>query len=176
MKPETGFDIDLQDYSVRLLSPGDTESLQELFEQCRDYFLVVDGQEPTPNAAKEEFDSVPSGKSLNDKLVFGIIHNHENLVGVLDCLREYPDESTWWIGLLLLRPNVRNQGVGQMVVHSFKSYVRSNGGQAVALGVVQDNQRAFGFWKKLGFAFLRATEPRRFGNKTQTVDVLRQTL
>jgi ribosomal protein S18 acetylase RimI-like enzyme len=176
MKPEAVFDIDLHDYSVRLLLPEDAATLQRLFEKCRDYFLVVDGQEPPPNAAKEEFSSVPPGKSLNDKFMFGIFHIRENLVGLLEGLRQYPDETTWWIGLFLLTPEARNQGIGQMVIHEFKNYVRRNGGQAIALGVVEDNQRAFAFWKKLGFAFLHKTEPRQFGNKMQTVSVMRQAL
>jgi ribosomal protein S18 acetylase RimI-like enzyme len=34
------------------------------------------------------------------------------------------------------------------------------------LGVVEENQAAYEFWQRLGFEFVRQTEPRQFGKKT----------
>ncbi len=176
MKPDADFEIDLHRHSVRLLSLEDVEAVQRLFEECRDYFRLVEGRGPLPDAAEQEFGSVPPGRSLEDKFMYGVFHEREGLVGLLEGLREYPDEATWWIGLLLLAPKARGQGVGHVVVHEFGSYVWMNGGRSIALGVVEDNRRALEFWKKLGFVLVRKTGPRQFGNKTQVVNVLRYTL
>ena len=55
-------------------------------------------------------------------------------------------------------------------------YARAGGGQAIMLGVVEENILAHNFWKRMGFEFVRRTEPRQFGDKTQTVTVMRRVL
>ncbi len=176
LKKETIFDIGHPAYSVRRLWLEDIGAIQVLFEKSLDYMLLVDGHAADPNAVAEEFQSVPPGKLYEDKFVFGIADRQGDLVGVLDTVRCYPDETTWWIDTLLLVPEARSQGLGQMVVRAFAEYVRANGGQAIMLGVVEENQRAFQFWRKRGFQLVRQTEPQQFGNKTQTVSIMCRTL
>jgi hypothetical protein len=51
--------LDLPPYVARPLDPQDAEALQRLFERCRDYALIVEGQDPSPTAALELFHSLP---------------------------------------------------------------------------------------------------------------------
>ena len=176
LKTETVFDIGHPAYSVRRLSFEDIGAIQGLFEKSLDYMLVVDGHAADPDAVAEEFQSVPPGKLYEDKFVLGIANWQGDLVGLLDTVRWYPAETTWWIDTLLLVPEARSQGLGQIVVQAFAEYVRANGCQAIMLGVVTENQRAFQFWKRMGFELARQTEPLQFGNKTQTVSIMRRTL
>lgn len=176
MGVETIFEIGSPDYAVRWLSLEDTTALQELFDKCLDYLLLVDGQGPAAHAAEEEFRSVPDGRSPDDKFLLGIVNQRANLIGFLEGLRHHPDEKTWWIGLLLLAPEIRGQGIGHKVVQGFCRYARMRGCQAIMLGVVDDNERAYEFWKRLGFELLHKTEPRRFGNKSHAVRVMRRML
>jgi len=173
MKPETAFDIDIQDCSVHQLLPEDSAIIQELWEDCLDYMLLVDGHPAGPHSGEEGFEDVPPGKSPADLFLFGIVNQQGHLVGMLEVLRGYPDEMTWWIGVLLIVPEARSQGIGQTVVQGFMDYVRLNGGQAIMLGVVDENTLAYKFWSRMGFEFVRQTEPRQFGNKTHTVSVMR---
>jgi ribosomal protein S18 acetylase RimI-like enzyme len=108
--------------------------------------------------------------------VFGIVNRQNDIVGLLDVVRSYPEQTVWWIGLFLFIPEIRSQGIGQKVLEGFAKYVRVNGGQAIMLGVVEENKRAYKFWKMAGFEFVRTTEPRQFGNKTQTVSIMRWNL
>jgi ribosomal protein S18 acetylase RimI-like enzyme len=94
----------------------------------------------------------------------------------LDAMRGYPEEATWWIGLLLFVPEVRSKGLGQSVTDAFIEYARGQGCQSVMLGVVEENQRGIHFWESMGFEFVRQTEPRQFGEKIQAVTVLRRQL
>jgi GNAT superfamily N-acetyltransferase len=173
MRAEMAFDIGLQGYSVHRLSLEDIGALQGLYEKCLDYMLLVDGHPADPNAVGQEFQEVPPGKSLDDKFMFGIVNRQNDLVGLLDALRGYPDETTWWIGLLLFTPKVRSQGIGQKVVQVFSEYARAGG---IMLGVVEENMPAYKFWSRMGFEFVRKTEPQQFGNKTQTVNIMHRTL
>lgn len=176
MKNEIAFDIEDQNYSVHLLTHDDVKAIQTLYEKCVDYMLLVDGHPAGKNAAEEEFQYLPPGRSADDKFMFGIVDPLNELIGVLDVMRGYPDGVTWWIGLLLLVPELRSQGVGEKVLKGFTEYVKVNDGKAIMLGVVDDNKRAYQFWSKKGFEFIRETEPRPFGNKTQTVSIMRQKL
>jgi GNAT superfamily N-acetyltransferase len=106
-------------------------------------------------------------------MVIGIFDRMGAQAGVLDGMRHYPEENIWWIGLLLLAPETRNQGVGLLVAEAFIDYARASGGKAVMLGVIEENRRAVQFWSRHGFELVRKTEPRTFGKKRQAVFVLR---
>jgi GNAT superfamily N-acetyltransferase len=174
MDSMAAFEIDLLGYSVHRLQPEDTELLQSLFEKCQDYAQVVEGQAVSPTAAQDVFQAVPPSKSLSDKFIFGLYDEHGENVGVLEGICCYPDSMTWWIGLLLLVPEVRGRGLGQQLLQSFSKYVLSNGGRAIMLGVVEDNELGYRFWQQMGFNLVRKTEPRQSGKKTQTVYVMRR--
>jgi ribosomal protein S18 acetylase RimI-like enzyme len=176
MKTEIAFDISLQGYSVHRLLLEDIRAIQQLFEQCLDYMLLVDGHPAEPNGVEEDFLSVPSGKSHEDKFVFGIANQQKEIVGLLDTLCWYPNETTWWIDMLLFVPESRSRGLGEKVLQGFVEYARLSGAHAIMLGVVEDNIRAYKFWNRMGFEFVRETEPRQFGNKTQTVKVMQRIL
>jgi GNAT superfamily N-acetyltransferase len=176
LKTETAFDVSLQAYSIHQLLLEDSGAIQTLYEKCLDFMLLVDGHPAGPNSGEEEFQDVPPGKSLDDKFVFGIVNRQNELVGILDVLRGYPDETTWWIGLFLLLPEVRLHGIGPKVFQAFAEYARGQGGSAIMLGVVEENTLAYQFWQKAGFEFISLTEPRQFGEKTQKVSVMRRSL
>lgn len=176
MKTVRAFDIGIPGYSVHQLLLEDSIAVQALLEKCLDYALLVDGRPAGPGAGEEEFLSVPPGRSHEDKFLFGIVNRQDELVGVLDALCWYPDEATWWIGLLLFVPEIRSLGMGQKTVQGFAEYVRASGGHSIMLGVVEENGSAYNFWIRMGFDFVSKTEPRQFGVKTQAVIVMRKEL
>jgi ribosomal protein S18 acetylase RimI-like enzyme len=168
------FQINDHNYFICRLQIEQSEPLQRLFEECADYAMIVEGEGVSPTAAQDIFKSAPEGRSLTDKFLYGLMDRKGIMVGVLEGLRDYPDEATWWIGLLMLSPEVRRGGLGRKVVEGFSEYVRSEQGKAIMLGVVEQNQAAFLFWQRLGFKLVRQTEPRHFGEKFQTVNVLQR--
>lgn len=173
MKRTPFFQIDLQEYSISRLVPQDIGALQQLFDACNDFNLLVEGLSFEKDAAQRIFQDLPPGKSIKDKFLWGVFHKEHELVGVLDAIRDYPNETIWWIGLLLLDPDVRCAHVGEKVVRGFVEHVKKMGGRAVMLGVVEENMQAFRFWKRLGFEFVQQREPRQFGKKIQKVNVMR---
>ncbi len=176
MKTESAFNIGLQNYSVHRMSLEDIAAIQEVYDKCLDYMLLVDGHAADLNAVEEDFQSVPPGKSNEDKFVFGIADPQKGIVGLLDILRWYPDKTTWWIDTLLFIPESRSKSLGEKVIQGFVDYVRAGGAQGIMLGVVEENIRAYKFWIKMGFEFVRETEPRQFGNKMQRLKIMRRNL
>ncbi len=77
-------------FHLRRLDPGAIPALQNLLEQCADYFLLVSGADPGSDAAQALFSQLPPGKAPLDKFVFGVFSASDELVGVLDAVRRYP--------------------------------------------------------------------------------------
>ena len=124
------------DYSVCTLESEHKVPFQRLFEQCADFTRLVEGESVSPEAAKDIFKSAPAGKTLHDKFLYGLLNRQGILFGVLEGMRDYPDDTTWWIGLLLLAPETRRHGLGRKVIDGFMEYVRLEKGRAIMLGVV----------------------------------------
>jgi GNAT superfamily N-acetyltransferase len=171
-KPE--FPVDLPGYSTRRLTPDDAPILQQLLDQCADYTEIVEGMGVSPTAAQELFQELPPGRSFSDKLVVGIFNREGKMTGVLDGIRNYPEENIWWIGLLVLAPDIRHQGMGRKIAEGFVRQAQTHCGRAVMLGVVEDNRRAYRFWSRNGFELVRKTDPRTFGKKVQSVFVMKR--
>lgn len=172
MNELTGFVLNRPGYSAKLLKPEDAVVLQSLYEQCTEFALLIDGQPPSPTAARDEFDAMPDGKTTEDKYILGLFNPQDALVGMIESLRHYPDNQTWWIGLMMLSPEQRGQGLGSEFYQAFENWVSVQGVKQVSLSVVKANELGLQFWKSLGFEFVRKTESRQFGNKTHTVYVM----
>ena len=170
------FFIDDTEYTVHRLTLDDLPAIQEVCAKCLDFMLLVDGHAADPESVKDDFLDVPPGRSSADKFVFGICNRHNELVGLLDVLRDYPDQSTWWIGLLLFIPEARSKGLGKKVLQGFVEFISLNGGQAIMLGVVEANTRAIKFWTRKGFELVEIRAPEQFGEKIHRVMVMRRRL
>jgi ribosomal protein S18 acetylase RimI-like enzyme len=166
------FQIDDSECAVCKLQAEHTAPLQRLFDKCADFVMLVEGEEVSPTAAQDIFQERPAGRSLDDKFLYGLVERNGEVVGLLEGMRHYPDETVWWIGLLMLAPEVRGRGLGRKLVQNFCDYVYSVQGTAVMLGVVEENRAAYRFWQQVGFEQVRQTEPRSFGKKTQSVYVM----
>jgi ribosomal protein S18 acetylase RimI-like enzyme len=172
MKNLASFALNHPRYSAKLLKPEDAVVLQSLYEQCTEFALLTDGQPPSPTAARDEFDAVPDGKTTQDKYIFGLFDPQNDLLGMIESIRHYPDNQTWWLGLIMLSPEQRGQGLGSEFYQAFENWVSVQGVKQISLSVVEANELGLQFWKSLGFEVIRKTEPRQFGNKIHAVYVM----
>ena len=153
----------LPGFHIRLLQPEDTLLLQALLENCADYSLLVTGHAPAPSAAASLLADCPPGKTRRDKRSIGLFTQQQELIGVLDAVRGYPAADAWWLGLLLLDPAQRGQGLGQRVYQAFEAWAGQQGAAGILLGVVDANQAAFRFWQRLGFEVVERRPARQIG-------------
>jgi len=125
--------------------------VQRVLEEAPTYCINVSGKPASPEDAKEIFSSIAPGKEYDDKFVFGIyLNNH--LIGCIDLCREYPEETTVTIGLLLLSEKNQRKGLGtrahkklEEIIKGWKNFER------IRIGVLIPNQEALPFWKKMGY-------------------------
>ncbi len=161
--------LNIPGYHARLLQQGDLGELQLLLEKCLDYMLLVDGHPAGPSAAASLFSDFPSGKTAADLVLIGISTQENRLVGLLHAVTDYPETGACWIGLLLIDPEYRNQGLGKLIVWSFEDWLASRGAQGIMLGVVESNERALKFWQSVGFEVVERRPPEQIGDLTHVV-------
>ncbi len=138
---------------VRLLGPADGETLDELYFACADFFEMVEGRAPAKGDGLSLLSDRPEGVLFENKLVFGLFES-ERLVGAIDLLRDYPDQRSWYLGLMIFTSAMRNRGVGTLAFDALRSWVLSQGGQSIRLIVQSQNPRALEFWLRQVFSIL----------------------
>lgn len=174
MFPPLPFTLDRPGYAITQLSQQDSALLQGLFERCTDFFLLTEGMAPAPTAAQEEFQDAPPGKMPEDLRFFGLWDAQGTLIGTIIAVQHYPDEETWWIGLMLLAPSHRGQGLGAAFYRAFERWLVAQGVSYVALTAIAANTPGRAFWQRMGFTLIRQTPPRTFGQKIHELYVYRK--
>lgn len=145
-------------------------------EKSADYIQLVTSLPPAASAAYSLMTDHPEGKTPGDKLVIGIFTEKQNLIGVLDLIRDYPAQGDWWLGVLLLDPAYRGQGLGERIYNAFEKWVTHYRVQRIYLGVIDRNQNAYRFWQKVGFVPADSQPARHIGNAEHTVITMVHTL
>lgn len=145
--------IHIEGFEARELSDDDQPAIDDLFARCAD-FMAVDPH-ATPDRVLHHLppDAVPEREHT-----FGLWRDGQ-LLGILAMLFGYREEKDWWIGLLMLDPSLRGQGIGHAAVEEAVRLAReSNVAKAMWLVVAFDNTRAQKFWQREGFVERGRTE------------------
>ncbi len=153
----------LEGYSLTRLTPEELPLLQDLCERCAGAMQQnaglqpglslehILGLPPGPSMAQDLARALPPGKEYDDKFLIGIFAGPQELVGVLDVIRDYPTQGEWWLGVLMLDPARRGKGLGESVCRAVEQWATNAGAHYIRLGVAVQNTRAHQFWKRLGF-------------------------
>jgi GrpB-like predicted nucleotidyltransferase (UPF0157 family) len=114
-------------FTAELLSPADLGLVIQLNSECSDFYFLQNGQSPNEADARELFEQVPTQCDPLIKLPIGLFDPQKTLIGVLDVLRGYRTASDWYIGLMLLSPRFRGQGLGVEIHNEFVAHARQAG-------------------------------------------------
>jgi len=149
----------------RAVPVGEPEraELLGLFQACEEFWRATEGRTPSGVQVDELLHDLPPGRTPADKHVLGLRGPDGGLAGVLDVVRGYPAETSWFIGLLLLAPEVRGHGLGDAVCEGLEAFVRARGGEELRLAVLEQNAGARRFWEQRGFVTVDSVR-RTFGN------------
>lgn len=162
-------------WHLRPLRASEAPALQDLCFKCTDYFLLLNGDAPQGQEATEILTEQPPQPHQATKWVLGLWQQHR-LVGVLDLLTGYPTPEYWFIGLLLLDPRERGQGLGTRLHQELAQLARQNGVSKMRLGVLAHNRFALDFWQDLGYTEISRNEPRRIGKLDHLIVMMEKTL
>ena len=173
MPSDAVFTLDQRpDLRVMRLGATDTGRLQELYEACAEFCVLVEGEPPGPHAAADDLAALPPGAAPDDKHVVGLLNVDGRIVAMIEAIRGYPRPGAWWVGLMLVDPGWRRGGLGTAFYRAFERWVRTQDCDQLALGVVAANSGGLSFWQSQGFTLERTVEAQHFGRLTHDVHVL----
>lgn len=155
-------------YNIRLLSGDDELDVQALCERCSDFSELIEGRPPEKDAGHSILFDLPPNKELKDKYVYGVYSENGDLVAVIDMVKDYKVTGEWIIGLMMIDPNERGNGLGRRLHELLKAWVLSEQGSKLRIGVVEENRRAYKFWREMGYVEVDRVK-RTYGNKEHTV-------
>ncbi|WP_051251654.1 GNAT family N-acetyltransferase [Psychrilyobacter atlanticus] len=147
------------DENIKIVSLDldDMGSIDQLCNECEDYFLMVNGAIHTTEDTEEILTALPPEKEYKDKFVLGVYYKEE-LIGVIDLIKDYPVIDQWIIGLFLLKKKDRNKGIGKLVHNALIEMVLKDSGKSLTLGVVKENIKGLKFWENLGYKTIKETD------------------
>lgn len=138
------------------LHAGDEPRVAEFCRRCTDFFELVEGQPGGPATAAEILGPLPERVTSGTKRVFGI-ERAGDLIGVAELLDGFPGPKDWYIGLLVLLPDLRRGGLGTDVWLGLRDWIQGRDAAVVRLVVQKQNPSARTFWEKQGFTIEEET-------------------
>jgi len=131
-------------------SADDLARVQALIALDLHYWEHVEAAPLRDDEARYLMDDRPPAVPLAHKHVF-IVDD----VALLDMLEGYPDETTWFLGLIFLAPSVRNRGLGTKLLEAVCDHARGHGAKALRLAVATQHPDARRLYERLDFRFVR---------------------
>ena len=154
--------------SLRELAEPDLPELQGLLESCADFLEFQDEEPVRSSAARDLLEDRPPGSAPQDKILLGISCGEvRGLAGVIDLILNRPGPGTVTLGLMLLDPDCRGQGIGASAYEQVEEWAKSRGAHSIKLGVLAGNDRGLSFWKSCGYH--ETGETGRYRSKSFTV-------
>jgi GNAT superfamily N-acetyltransferase len=126
--------------------------LRRFLERCREDLALYRGKaRVSVGAARLGGALAGVGEGRKRCFLAGLFDSAGELCAVVDVTRREPGVGEWWIGLILVRPDLRGRGIGAAVVDAVEEWVRAEGGRAIFLAVQRRNAAALCFARRTGF-------------------------
>ncbi|BDU50420.1 GNAT family N-acetyltransferase [Haliovirga abyssi] len=139
-------------YKYRFLNFRDNgEEVEEFLKANHKYICWQDDLEIDEISSKDTFyPELPKGKRIEDKYLIGIYEN-KKIICIFDILKNFPEDETWMIGLMLLDENLRGKGLATELYNEIERYLIKHSVKKIRIGVLDKNSRGKAFWEKSGF-------------------------
>ena len=148
-----GLQDELPEWEIRHAGEEDVAEITALFQSDPDYF-ALEGPQPSEDTVRHDMANLPP-RCLPSQKHFTVLRKDGRLCAVLDLVEGYPRERTLFVGLLLVEPQLRNQGVGSGIAEALLRAADKGGFDQVRLGCLQANPRGHAFWERAGFVDVR---------------------
>jgi len=158
-------------YKINLIGIDKHEIIEKLCEKCSDYYILHDGILPSKENIAEIFNTLPPNKNYEDKFILGIYKFDNELVGIIDVVRDFPTAGVWMLGLMLIEPKERGKGLGKIVHEALDKWAINLGAKSFRIGVIEENKKGINFWSDLGYTKIKQVTI-DFTEKTHIVNVM----
>lgn len=157
--------------TIKILNEDDIKYIQNLCEQCADYYLLDNDCIAGENEARNILDALPPNKTFDDQYNFGLFDENHEMIGLVNIIDGYPEENIWMLGLMLISPKQRKKGVGKYFHQEMIQFAKSKDGKEIRVAVLEDNKNALEFWQSQGYKFIKESSSDRGNNKIKKIHV-----
>jgi GNAT superfamily N-acetyltransferase len=134
---------------IRKLDPkADLDAVQTLYDQAADYWLLSDHRAPDRQKACDFFTDTPPNCDPAASHRLGIFLD-TTLLGVTELSFGFPEPDDAYLGLMILAPQARSQGLGRVLLAEVER--RARPAPQLYLAVLDANPRGGAFWAAQGF-------------------------
>jgi RimJ/RimL family protein N-acetyltransferase len=158
-------------YNIKILHENNHKIVEELCVKCSDYYILHQGILPSKEELDEIFNTLPPNKNYQDKFVLGIYKFDNKLVGIVDIVRNFTIVGEWMLGLMLIEPQERGNGLGKIVHEALVEWAINLGAKSFRIGVIKENNRGINFWSALGYKKIKEVTM-DFAEKKHIVNVM----
>lgn len=107
-----------------------------------------------PRRSLEEIKS----EFLNQSTESYLITLENQYIGVIDFLKNNPNDNHPWIGLLMIHGEYHSKGYGKKAYLIFEDKLKQENFHTIRIGILQDNAIAKKYWTSLGFKFYKNSQ------------------
>ncbi|NLK28354.1 MAG: GNAT family N-acetyltransferase [Clostridiales bacterium] len=90
---------------------------------------------------------------LNQETESYLILLENKYIGIIDFLKNNPNDDCPWIGLLMIHGEFHSKGYGKIAYNLFEEKLIEQNFKKVRIGILKDNTIAKKYWISLGFKF-----------------------
>ncbi len=141
--------------SIKAAGSDDFPALWTVYDACRHDALWEGLDEPcSEDSLRDELEGrrlPPNGSSEFARMTLLTHRESGQPAGLAATYTGYPRESACWLGLFLLHPDFRRQGLGREFVAAYHAECALQGYDRVGLGVSLRNQSGMKFWVEMGY-------------------------
>ncbi|MCY6485551.1 GNAT family N-acetyltransferase [Clostridium aestuarii] len=158
-------------YKIKSVSIENHKSIEKLCKECSDYYILHNGKIPSKEDTDEICTALPPNKSYEDKFVLGIYKFDNELVGIVDIVKDFPTIGEWMLGLMLIKPEERGNRLGKIVHEALVGWAIDLGATSFRIGAIEDNYKGINFWTTLGYTKVKEVNM-DFTEKSHIVNVM----
>ncbi|MBC8022919.1 MAG: GNAT family N-acetyltransferase [Burkholderiales bacterium] len=138
------------------ITEADVPCLQAFFEANPEYYLAVYGTPPSPDEARDEFDTaIPPDFHYDRRWLLQFVDSGGAMVAMASVVSDMLAKDVWHVGLFIIATRLRGTGAASSIYAALEAWMRSRGARWLRLGVVLGNRRAERFWEKVGYVEVR---------------------
>ena len=154
---------------------SDLHRVEAFYAAAPDYWEAAEGHPPGLGKAEEFFEDTPPNCDPSETCRFGVFLD-EHLSGIADLFFGFPELGDAYVGLMMLGPWARNQGIGQILLSHVEELAKTGGAKNLYLAVMTINSRGRAFWEREGFVATGLSGMSVVGNNQQELHRLVKTL
>ena len=144
----------LPEWEIRPVAGDDFEIVLSLLRRCDDFFELLDGAPVTAESMRQDIAELPP-RCMPEQKHYAAIWKDGTPWMVLDLVEGWPRPKTLFVGLFVMDPTLRRQGVGRAVMTAVLKAAKGAGFDRARLGCLLTNSSGHAFWEAMGFRDLQ---------------------